>query len=255
MIDGPPPATKMELRSLTGSPFAADGSLKRYSESSPGTQTSQFLNVTYSNHVWMDYLLYLPASYDADQKKEWPLILFLHGSGERGYDLAKIKTHGLPPYLDTQKDFPFIVVSPQCPEHQYYDNDQLIVLLNEIQRKYRVDSSRVYLTGLSMGGWGAWQLACAHPERFAAVAPVSGWGLEDLAENMKDLPVWAFHGADDKAVPLDWDQRMINEVKKAGGDPKFTIYPGMGHNIWKKTYENPELYEWFLAHQNTKHNP
>lgn len=218
----------------------------------PGTQQPAELKTTVSKPVALKYLVYTPAEYGVDPQRRWPLILFLHGSGERGTELGAVKKHGLPAFLDSRPDFPFVVVSPQCPDGIYYDNDALTALLDKVEADYAVDRSRVYLTGLSMGGWGAYQLACAHPERFAAVAPVSGWGLEDLASSLKDVPVWAFHGADDPYVPLDWDQRMVNEVNKTGGHAKLTVYPGKGHNVWPETFGNQELYDWFLEHKRAR---
>lgn len=211
-------------------------------------QSVHYVDKSISKSIRAQYLLYLPVDY-SDSKKEYPLIMFLHGSGERGTQIEKLKIHGIPAYLESRKDFPFIVVAPQCPDKEYYDNDTLIAVLDEVEKQFRVDKTRVYLTGLSMGGFGTWCLACAHPERFAAIAPVSGWGLSDLVENIKDMPVWAFHGEDDKAVPLRDDQEMVDELKKAGGNVKFTVYPKLGHNIWKQTYENEELYKWFLEHK------
>jgi len=213
-----------------------------------GVQSAHSFEKTIRKHVGYAYLLHLPSDY-SQIIKDYPLIMFLHDSGERGTDIDKIKLHGMPSFLDKKPEFPFIVVSPQCPDHEYYDNDALIALLDEVEAKYRVDKSRVYLTGLSMGGFGTWYLASVHLERFAAVAPVSGWGLSDIVENMKDVPVWAFHGANDKAVPISEEQEMMDELKKAGGDVRFTVYPNLTHNVWKQTYENDELYKWFLEHK------
>ena len=122
------------------------------------------------------YLLFLPKDYDAKSRKTWPLILFLHGSGERGTNLWSVARHGPPKLVKTQADFPFIVVSPQCPSGQTWNNDTLLALLDEVAAHYQVDATRVYLTGLSMGGFGTWSLGLEHPERFAALAPICGGG-------------------------------------------------------------------------------
>jgi len=194
------------------------------------------------------YLLFLPEGYGERQEK-WPLILFLHGSGERGDDLEAVKKHGPAKIVETDKKFAFVVVSPQCPRGEEWSNDKLITLLDEIAAQYNVDNKRIYLTGLSMGGKGTWDLACAFADRFAAIAPICGWGDPEKACNIKDVPIWAFHGAKDKAVPISRDQEMVDAVKASGGNVKFTIYPDTGHDSWTVTYENNELYDWFLKHR------
>ena len=194
------------------------------------------------------YLLFLPDGY-GESELEWPLILFLHGAGERGNDLELVKKHGPPKIVETDKEFGFVVVSPQCPREQWWSNDKLKLLLDEVTAKYNVDEKRIYLTGLSMGGKGTWDLACAYPDRFAAIAPVCGWGDPEKASNIKNMPIWAFHGAEDKAVPISKDQVMVDAVKACGGNVKFTIYPDTGHDCWTVTYENNELYDWFLKHR------
>jgi len=200
--------------------------------------------------VKIDYLLFLPQQYEPEGKP-WPLIIFLHGAGERGDDLQKVKVHGLPKMVENRKDFPFIVVSPQCLEGKWWlhKTETLKALLDEIMAKYNVDRSRVYLTGLSMGGHGTWHLALAYPEYFAALAPICGEGEPYLAARLKQVPVWAFHGARDTVVPLARSQEMVNAVKTAGGDARLTVYPEAGHDCWTATYNNEKLYEWFLEHR------
>lgn len=195
----------------------------------------------------LDYLLFLPAKYE--RQDQWPLILFLHGAGERGDDIEKIKVHGLPKVVQRDANFPFIVVSPQCPSWEAWDSDTLAALLAKIMKEYKVDPSRVYLTGLSMGGFGTWRLACAHPELFAAIAPICGGGEPKDAPKLKDIPVWAFHGAKDPTVPPEQTKRMVSAVNAAGGHAKLTIYPEAEHDSWTATYDNPELYRWFLSHK------
>ena len=122
--------------------------------------------------VRLDYLISTPKGYDQEKSKRYPLLLFLHGSGERGSNLEKVKVHGPPKLVAEGKDLPFIIVAPQCPDRRSWDSDELIGLLNDIEKKYRVDRSREYLTGISMGGYGTWALALAQPNRFAAIAPI-----------------------------------------------------------------------------------
>jgi predicted peptidase len=198
--------------------------------------------------VKMNYLLYLPENFDADSRR-WPLMLFLHGAGESGTDLTKVKQHGPPKIVETKKDFPFILVSPQS-SGRGWNADTLNALLDDVMQNYRVDPDRVYLTGLSMGGFGTWALAAAHPERFAAIAPICGGGNPRDAAKIKDLPIWVFHGAKDPTVPLRSSQAMVDALKEAKApEVKFTIYPDAGHDSWTETYNNPDLYKWFLEHK------
>jgi predicted peptidase len=213
-------------------------------------QSEETLNKQITKDVKCEYLLYLPEEYGRKEQK-WPLMLFLHGAGERGDNLDLVKKHGPPKLVEQGKHFPFIIVSPQCPTGVWWPEktDTLITLLDEIESKYAVDTSRVYLTGLSMGGFGTWTLACRYPERFAAIAPICGGGLWFLADRLKEVPVWAFHGAKDPVVPLGLSESMVDAVKRAGGDAKLTVYPEAQHDSWTATYDNPKLYEWFLSHR------
>lgn len=215
----------------------------------PGAQSPRQLTTVIEKRISAEYLLFLPRGYGDDPDRKWPVIVFLHGSGERGRDLSLLRKQGIPSFLDARPEFPFVVVSPQCPPNEYYDTDTVIAVLDEVERTCAVDPERVYLTGISMGGFGAWQLACAHPDRFAAVAPIAGWGIEGLAPNARHVPIWAFHGADDRLVPADWAQRMKDEMDRAGGSMRLTIYPKTGHNAWTRTYEKADLFEWFLSHK------
>lgn len=151
--------------------------------------------------VHMDYLLYLPAGYHQDKTKEWPVLLFLHGVDERGKNLELVKKHG-PPKIVEEKDFPFIIVSPQCPKEQWWIAEDLNLLLEKIIRDYRVDTNQVYLTGLSMGGFGAWELAVKYPNKFAAIVPICGGGNPVLVNRIGHIPIWVFHGAKDNIVPI-----------------------------------------------------
>lgn len=195
--------------------------------------------------VEMQYLLYLPKDYD--KQESWPLMLFLHGAGERGDDLELVKTHGPPKLIAQGKDFPFIVVSPQCRKDVWWEPIELTALLDQISQTHKVDQDRICVTGLSMGGFGTWRLAAYTPHRFSAIAPICGGGEPYWARRFVHLPVWAFHGAKDKGVLLERSQEMVDELEKKGGKPKLTVYPEAGHDSWTETYNNPELYEWLLS--------
>jgi predicted peptidase len=199
----------------------------------------------------VNYLIYLPDGYN-QTSKPWPLVLFLHGAGERGNDLEIVKRNGLPKLIDEGTEFPFILVSPQCPERTSWDNKLLINLLDEIESKYNVDKRREYLTGLSMGGHATWSLAIQNPERFAAIIPVCGRGYSQDVYVLKDVPVWAFHGAKDDIVSIEDGKKMVDALEKAGGTVKFTSYPEANHDAWTETYDNPEIYDWLLSHSLNK---
>lgn len=207
-----------------------------------GNQSAAELNTMIP--VKMKYLLSLPENYD--EKEKWPLILFLHGAGERGEDLDLVTVHGPPKLIKNGKDFPFIVVSPQCPQDQLWQPVELTALLNDIEKKYKVDKDRIYVTGLSMGGFGTWSLAAYTPYRFAALVPICGGGEKFWVKKIKHVPIWVFHGAKDTAVPLERSQTLVDVLKKEKSDVKFTVYPEAAHDSWTETYDNPEVYEWLL---------
>lgn len=197
----------------------------------------------------LNYLITLPKGYDEDKEKTWPLMLFLHGAGESGDNLEKVKTHGPPKLIAAGKEFPFIVVSPQSPRFGW-NVESLKGLLDQVESTYRVDRSRVYLTGLSMGGFGTWALATAYPDHFAAIAPVCGGGEKFWARRIANLPTWVFHGTADNVVPVQLSKDMVEALEAANAkEVKFTAYEGVGHDSWTATYDNPELYEWLLSHK------
>lgn len=205
--------------------------------------------------------------------KKYPVVLFLHGAGERGTDNKK-QLQYFPDWISTDEmraKFPCFVIAPQCRNGKQWVNvpwgaktstpqgeisDQLaaaVGILQEVLAKQPVDRKRVYLTGLSMGGYGTWDLALRHPDWFAAVAPVCGGGDERLAERLKDVPLWAWHGDKDGAVPVERTQQMIAAIKAAGGSPKFTELPGVGHNSWNQAYHGPDnLIPWMFQQVNTR---
>jgi len=199
--------------------------------------------------VELKYDLFVPKNYTANKK--FPLMLFLHGAGERGDDLNQVRKWGPPKLVKKRKDFPFIVISPQCPRDDWWTTkaDALAKMVDEVAGKLSVDKKKMYCTGLSMGGYGTWTLCAKHPKLFAAAAPVCGGGTPKSAVALKNLPIWTFHGDADNVVPLSGTQKMIDAIKEAGGkNAKITIYKGVGHNSWSETYANEGLYKWLLSH-------
>jgi predicted peptidase len=190
------------------------------------------------------FLLYLPEGYDKKAEKKWPLLLFLHGSGERGDWLELVKKNGPPKLIEFGKFFPFIVVSPQCPEEERWSVEVLNMLLDEMVNRFQVDENCIIVTGLSMGGEGTWNLAYAYPDRFAAIVPVCGWTDPSQAEKIKGLPVWVFHGVKDDVVPFSESEDMVNALKALGSPVKFTVYPEANHDSWTEAYESDELWDW-----------
>ena len=252
------------------------------------TQSVASFKGTITKTIGYEYLLSLPTGYDAADSKQWPVILFLHGSGERGTDPWLVAKHGPPKLIrgDTSSANPagngqtsaavttearaqsepaaeqlrknFIVVSPQCPSGTWWDDDAVLALLDEVIAKHKADPRRIYLTGLSMGGYGAWSVGLKYSERFAAIVPICGGGqYVDVLRSSRDkkaaflsLGVWAFHGAKDSSVPPEESERMVAALRKAGvTDLDLTVYPEAKHDSWTETYANPELYTWLLKHQ------
>jgi len=200
----------------------------------------------------LNYLLFTPRDSSAVLNGKFPLIISLHGIGERGEDLWRVKGEGLPKILDGYNDFPFIVISPQCPSTtEWYYNDGIQQKVNRLIdsaiSRYPVDTSRIYLTGFSMGGIGTLDLAIRYPNRFAALIPIAfrieeGWDLCII----KDIPMWAFHGQHDPIIPLNKAQSVITTLINCGGSPLFTIYSDLFHDAWTRTYNNPAIYDWLL---------
>ncbi len=194
------------------------------------------------------YLLYLPDKYKENKDESWPLIIYLHGKSACGNNLDKVRRYGLPFYLDRDMKVDAVVAAPQCPTGKNWVADNwFITFLDDIKEKYNIDDNRIYLTGMSLGGFGTFSLAIKYPEVFAAVSPFCGGGQPVTACPMKDIPTWVFHGDRDEQVPLRRSQEMVDAIKKCGGNPKFTILKGMPHDI-HRSYNNPELYEWMLGH-------
>lgn len=214
------------------------------------------LDRVFQQEARLEYLIYEPAG--SPPEEGWPLVLFLHGAGERGSDLALVKTWGPPRRLEQGEglwaSFPAIVVAPQCPDGQRWNTNILMALLDEIEESRRVDPDRVYVTGMSMGGYGTWALADRDPDRFAAIAPICG-GYPYLPYQAKarleGLPIWAFHGDQDTVVPVEKTLEITREFE---GDDRVrvTIFEGVDHNSWEPAYSNPELWEWMLAQRRSR---
>jgi predicted peptidase len=197
--------------------------------------------------VKFDYLFYLPEGYGKDDAV--PLVLFLHGAGDK---LDRMKRNGLPRQVERKKDYPFILVAPESPGRGWNPRS-LNTLLDDVVSKYKVDKDRVYVTGLSMGGFGTWSLIAASPDRFAAAIPICGGGSPGNAKKLKDMPIWVFHGAKDETVPASRSEAMVKALKDAGSDKvKFTLYPDAGHNAWTPTYNNPDVWKWLLEQKRGK---
>jgi len=227
------------------------GSRSTAEEATAGKQTAhEFVFKTGSGddakEVKVRYWLFLPENYQEDRPV--PLMLFLHGAGERGEELELVKKWGPPKLVEKDTKFPFLVVSPQCPKKQRWDVEQMVALVKDVTATYRVDQSRMYCTGLSMGGYGTWAIAAKYPQLFAAVVPICGGGDPAKAKALVKLPIWVFHGDKDKSVPLDRSKKMVDAIREAGGNVKFRIYPDVGHNSWSLTYGDPDVYKWLLSH-------
>ncbi|MBN1347398.1 MAG: prolyl oligopeptidase family serine peptidase [Phycisphaerae bacterium] len=199
------------------------------------------------------YVVFIPHGYTP--KKKWPCILFLHGAGERGEDNEAQVRVGIAAAIRRQEtDFGFIVILPQCPEEPGWwtgesEKAYALAALTKTRRGYSVDSKRIYLTGLSMGGYGTWTMALEHPKLWAAIVPICGKGDPEQAGKIANLPCWCFHGDQDDAVTVQHSRDMIEALKQAGGSPRYTEYKGVGHNSWDRAYDTEELYTWMLDQQ------
>tara|TARA_B100001245_G_scaffold229969_1_gene208873 strand:- start:259 stop:1008 length:750 start_codon:yes stop_codon:yes gene_type:complete len=215
----------------------------------PGAQVAREAKVEVDGKkVSLRYWQFLPKSYDG--KKKFPFMLFLHGAGERGSSLEKVKKWGPPRLVSKKKDFPFVLISPQCPRGTWWKTEELYQLVRHIAGSLKVDSRKMYVTGLSMGGFGSWHLMDRYPGLFAAGVPICGGGKAASARNLVNTPIWAFHGDADGVVKAELSKLMIKAIEKAGGKKaKLTLYPGVGHNSWSKAYANEEVYKWLLSHK------
>lgn len=223
-----------------------------------------------TNGSGYDYLLSLPEGYAASPGTRWPVLLFLHGAGQRGADVWMVAQQGIGRLLADPEPLTlaeravakelaasFLVLAPQCPELEVWDDEALLALLDDLGTTFRVDAQRVYLTGLSMGGFGAWSLGVRQPQRFAAIAPICGGGrLADVRAAqgerkaaLRRLGVWAFHGGKDRVVPPEESERMVQALRAIGAeDVRLTVYPEVEHDAWTAAYADPELYAWLRRH-------
>lgn len=199
--------------------------------------------------VSFKYYIYFPDNY-YDSDTSFPMVLFLHGSGERGDDIRLVEEHGIPKMINNGHTFPFITVAPQCPKFQRWSeplySKSLIFLVEEIIRNNRVDIGRIYATGLSMGGYGTLSIAKERPDLFSAIIPVCGGMDTTNIANLKEIPIWLFHGDADEVVPVENSELIYDLLKPINPDIKITIYKGVDHNSWDRTYDNKKMYEWML---------
>jgi len=220
----------------------------------------------------LNYRLLQPKGYDAKGSEKYPLVLFLHGAGERGDDNAAQLRHCTKKFLEPEnrEKYPCFVIAPQCPTGKKWaevdwsadkhdlppepgETMQFVLgALAGLQKEFRVDDRRLYVSGLSMGGYGTWDLACRYPEKFAAAVPICGGGDEKCAGRLTKLPLWVFHGDKDTAVKPERSRNMIAAIERAGGKPKYTEFPGVGHNSWDPAYADPKLLEWMFAQKLSK---
>lgn len=200
-----------------------------------------------------NHLLFLPANKEQEIDGKLPLIISLHGIGERGNDLQQLKGDGLAKILDGDTSFPFIVISPQCPlsTEWYYTNenniDKMRALIDDSVNRWNIDTNRIYITGFSMGGIGAWYYMINLPEYFAAGAPIAFRGDGWSPCSAKNIPVWGFHGKNDSVIPYAKAELLVDQFRNCNGEIKFTVYDDLGHNAWTRAYSNQELYSWFLT--------
>ncbi|MDO6518315.1 prolyl oligopeptidase family serine peptidase [Zobellia uliginosa] len=195
------------------------------------------------------YYLYYPEEYEERPEEKFPLLLFLHGGGESGDSLVYVKRNGPPKLIKRGKKFPFLILAPQNPyKKMWWNTRSVIQLLDTIVKNNRVDTTRIYLTGLSRGGGAAWEMAVQYPKKFAAMAVVCGMTPLPYASWIdKKMPIWVFHGEEDESIPISESETMVAKLKSMGYEVRFTRYPGVGHDAWVPAYDNEELYEWFVA--------
>lgn len=198
--------------------------------------------------VKYEYSLYLPKDYQST-KRSYPLVIYLHGGSQRGDDLAKLQEYGPPQSVSQGQHSPFILASPQCPDGKYWSTDNWFdPLYSELLTNYRIDAKRVYLTGISMGGYGTWQTAVAYPNKFAAIVPLCG-GCDDSLQicRIKHMPVWTFHGTADDKVAFGLTDRLVKRLRSCQGrdQVRFTPLVNEGHEI-QYLYQRKKIYRWLL---------
>ena len=212
--------------------------------SSSNIDARSFLRAVTTEHQGR-FLVRFPDGYHSDTSRQWPLLMFLHGAGERGRNLNLVRRHG-PLSADAPGDIPAVVIAPQCEPETWWEAAALEALVDSCLERYRVDEARLAVTGISMGGTATWELATRSPERWSAAAPICGRADPLRAAALKDLPVWAFHGAQDAVVPPEQSRTMVEAVRSVGGTAKLTVDPDAAHEVWPAVYEAPEIYDWLL---------
>ena len=221
---------------------------KKLGVAAPGLPPGFLAKTMKVQGVTRSYVVYVPADYTPS--KAWPLVMFLHGAGERGDDGVVQAKVGIGPAIKANPErFPCIVVMPQCPNAGWWDvaEDSIDTALREVRAEYRIDPDRIYLTGLSMGGFATWMYGARHLDTYAALMPVCGKGNPADAAALAHSPIWAFHGAKDSVVPVQNSRDMVEAVRKAGGEARYTEYPGLDHNSWDATYGDAEAIKWLLS--------
>ena len=216
------------------------------------TESRSFIKDKICNDFSLNYILSKPQNTN-DLK---PLIVFLHGSGERGTDLNKLSIHGPLNYIKTNKLDAYILV-PQCPQDKYWDSEQLFLLIQKIIKENKINSSKIYLTGLSMGAWGAWNLVFEHPDLFAAMVPIAGFvDRLPMVENckIKNIPIRIYHGLQDDVVSVNYAIAIYDKLKDCHNDIKLEIFEDANHDSWTRVYNNPEIYDWMLQQEKNKNN-
>jgi predicted peptidase len=215
------------------------------------------------------YRLLKPKDYDPAGTTAYPLVIFLHGAGERGNDNELQLAEGVKEFAkpETRKKHPCFLIAPQCPEKQSWSKIEkpdghltlmktkqpteatglTLEVMDALSKEFRIDSKRLYITGLSMGGFGTWDLLVRYPDRFAAAIPICGGGIEDTAASFAKLPIWVFHGAVDPEVEVELSRHMVDALHKAGGKPGYTEFPDVGHECWELAYHNPDVLDWLFA--------
>lgn len=196
----------------------------------------------------LEYYVYFPPDYQNTPDKKFPLLLFLHGGGESGASLEMVRKNGLPKLVSEGAEFPFLILAPQNPyKKQWWNVRAVMTLLEDIVSQYRVDTDRLYLTGLSRGGSASWEIAVQFPDTFAAMAVVCGMTPVPYAHWLnKSMPIWVFHGTEDPVIPFSESSEMVEKLKEMGYDVRLTAYQGVGHNSWERAYLTEDLYDWFL---------
>ncbi len=212
--------------------------------------TAHIFNSKIKPGLSLNYLLALPENFSKEQKL--PMIVFLHGAGERGNDVELVKVNGLAKTYEKHTPRGFILLSPQCPADRVWNNyvEEVMELIDSIAEEYGVDKKRISLTGLSMGGFGTWELGMTFNKYFSALAPICGGGMEWKAGQLANVPIKAFHGVLDPTVPVKRSIEMVKSVNKAGGKATLTLYGKVGHNSWDLAYTGSELVDWLLSHTN-----